>query len=276
MPFPLLRRAPRLVAGQQLTVAGQPVRLKVNARARRVSLRIDAKSREVVATAPSAKALAQAVAFAESRSVWIAAQLAALTAPVPFRPGAVIEVEGGPLRLERAAMRIRTRRVAATDDEPARLIASGDGEAFARAVERSLRAHSLERLSERTAVHCVALGVPCPPVAVMAARGRWGSCTPARAGAGARIRYNWRLILGPPEVLDYVAAHEVAHLVEANHGPRFWAVVERLYGEPRRARAWLRAEGGRLQAIGGYSSSGGGGGSLGGPPSAGARGGPPG
>ena len=90
----------------------------------------------------------------------------------------------------------------------------------------------------------------------MDARGRWGSCTPARkAGFAAsaqvgRIRYSWRLILAPYSVLDYVAAHECAHLVEANHGPNFWALVKDLVGEPKAHRAWLRAHGATLHAFG--------------------------
>lgn len=247
MPAP---SSARLGVGQMVSVAGHPVRLRVNARARRVSLRVDAAKREIVATAPSARALSDAVAFARSRAPWIAAQLAVLPPVMAFTPGAVISVQGAPLRLDPAAMRIATRRVQATADEPARLIASGQGEAYARAVERGLRAWALERLVERTVHHCAALGQPLPPVAVMAAKGRWGSCRPASARAPARIRYNWRLILGSPEALDYVAAHEVAHLLEANHSPAFWAVVKRLYGDPRRARAWLRAHGPALQAIG--------------------------
>jgi predicted metal-dependent hydrolase len=88
-----------------------------------------------------------------------------------------------------------------------------------------------------------------PSVAVMDARARWGSCTPEHRGAAARIRYSWRLILAPPWVADYVVAHECAHLIEANHGPRFWALVERLFGDPAPARKWLKAEGVGLHAL---------------------------
>ena len=73
---------------------------------------------------------------------------------------------------------------------------------------------------------------------------------PAQRGAGARIRYNWRLVLAPAMVLDYVAAHECAHLLEANHGPRFWALVQQLYGDLSPARAWLRTRGAELHAAG--------------------------
>ncbi len=244
-------RAPALKPGEVVDVAGWPVRLAVNARARRIGLRLHPGRREVVATAPSLRRLPEALAFARSRADWIAARLADLPPATAFHPGAVIEVAGRPCRLERAAMRIRPTLRPATGAEPARLIASGEGEAFARAVERGLRAEALARLTERTAVHCAALGQPLPALALQDARSRWGSCRATHAGAPASIRYAWRLVLAPPEVLDYVAAHECTHLLEANHGPQFWALVRRLYGDPSAARAWLKENGARLHAAGG-------------------------
>jgi len=86
---------------------------------------------------------------------------------------------------------------------------------------------------------------------IMDAKGRWGSCRPPIKGGPASIRYSWRLALAPFAVADYVAAHECAHLVELNHGPRFWAQVKALVGDERPHRTWLRAEGARLHAFGG-------------------------
>lgn len=246
----LFRTSPRLAAGDLIEVAGRPVRLAVHARARRVSLRLDAARREVVAVAPSQARLREAADFARSRAGWIAAHLDDLPAAVRFVPGAVLEVGGRPCRLERAAMRIRPRLVPATAFEPARLIAHGEDEAFSRAVLRALKAHALATLTERTAHYAARMAQPVPQVAVMDARARWGSCSPATRAAGARIRYVWRLILAPAFVLDYVAAHECAHLAEANHGPAFWAEVRRLYGDHRPARAWLKANGLTLHAMG--------------------------
>ena len=248
-------KAPRLQPGEVVQVAGCDVRLAVNARARHIGLRLDPSRREVVLTAPSARRLAEALAFAQSRADWIAARLADLPPVLAFVPGALIEVAGASCRLERAAMRIRPTLKSATTEEPARLVASGEGEAFARAVERALRTEAKARLAERTAAHCSSLGQPCPPMALQDARSRWGSCRAAHEGAAASIRYNWRLVLSPPEVLDYVAAHECAHLLEPNHGPRFWALVRRLYGDPSAARAWLKANGARLHAVGGEAAA---------------------
>jgi predicted metal-dependent hydrolase len=248
--FDSLKRKAKLVPGDLIEVAGRPVRLAVHARARRVSLRLDAAKREVVATAPSARRLAEAAAFAQSRREWIAARLDGLPQPLAFAPGAMIPLLGAHCRLERAAMRIKPRLIAATADDPARLLAYGQDDVYARGVERALRAHALAHLSERTAVHAGALGQPMPAVAIMDAKARWGSCRPGQRGAPGQIRYAWRLILTPPEVADYVAAHECAHLLEPNHGPGFWALVRELYGEHAPAQGWLRAHGARLHAVG--------------------------
>lgn len=232
-----------------ITVHGSPVRFKVNARARRISLRIDPKAREVAAVAPTARQLADALKFAQSRADWMAERLAALPVLRPLRPGMTIEVAGQPCRLERAAMRIAPRLIPATAEEPQRLVAYGSDEAFGRAAIRALKAEAEARLLERTGVHAAALRQPMPTVAVADAKGRWGSCKQAARGRPAAIRYSWRLILALPSVLDYVAAHEVAHLIEGNHGPRFWVLVDQLYGDHRAARRWLRTHGAAIQSV---------------------------
>ena len=237
----------------RLSVDGATIRLRVDARASRVSLRIDQIKREVVATAPTARRLPEAVAFARERAVWIAGQLVRLPDATRLHPGQSIEVLGASSQLEAGTG--RARLIGATTDQPMRIIAKED-DRFAATVVRLLKAEAKRILAERTAVHAHALGQPLPTVAVMDARGRWGSCTPARkVGFAAsaqvgRIRYSWRLILAPYAVLDYVAAHECAHLVEANHGPNFWALVKDLVGEPKVHRAWLRAHGATLHAFG--------------------------
>ena len=244
----------RYLDGDRIDVGGAAVRLKVSGRATRVSLRLDAARGEIVATAPSPRRLAEAAAFAASRHRWIAARMAELPRAAPFAPGAVIEVLGEPCRLVSAPGRSRWRP--ACGGAPLILSAAGEGDAFARAILRALKAEARRRLVERTEIHARSLERPMPVVAVTDARGRWGSCSPPRSrGFGAavevgRIRYSWRLLLGPPAVLDYVCAHECAHLIEANHSPRFWAVVRDLIGDARPHRAWLRAHGSRLHAVG--------------------------
>ena len=240
---------PTLNDGDRLDVAGSAVRLKVNPRARRVSLRLDRTRREIVATAPSPRRLPEAAAFARERAGWIAERLAELPQTAPLSPGQLIEVFGRPVRLEAGGG--RARWIEPVDGSTPRIVAMGEGEGFARAVILVIRKRAAEVLTERTAHYAGRLGAPMPKVSVADARSRWGSCKPGPGGTPGVIRYSWRLALAPFEVADYVAAHECAHLRELNHGPRFWAHVRDLVGDERRHRAWLRAEGARLHAFGG-------------------------
>ncbi|CAN5299139.1 M48 family metallopeptidase [soil metagenome] len=251
--LPLRARSPaprKLSSGECVQVGGHPVRLKVDGRAKRVSLRLDGAAREVIAIAPSLRRLPEALAFAHARIAWIDARLGALPHGVPFAPGVIIPVYGAPCRLERAAMRTTGRLVPATPDEPQRLVASGDGPAFSRAVERVLKRDALARLTALTQEMCDALALPLPALALGDAKGRWGSCrSPLRGDAGV-IRYSWRLICAPPNVQRYVAAHECAHLVHPNHAAGFWALNRRLDPAMDPARAWLKQNGADLHALG--------------------------
>jgi predicted metal-dependent hydrolase len=234
--------------GDRLEVAGAAVTLRVNRRARRVSLRLDRTRGEIVATAPSPRRLPEAAAFARERAGWIAQRIAELPDAEPVRPGMVLSVFGEPVVLERAGGRARWHPAA--QDQPARIAAMGEGEGYARAVILMLKRHAAAVLGDRTQTYAAMLGAPAPKVTIADAKGRWGSCRPGVGGGQASIRYSWRLALAPFEVADYVAAHECAHLLELNHGPRFWAHVRALVGEPKAHRAWLRAEGARLHAFG--------------------------
>jgi predicted metal-dependent hydrolase len=239
---------PRYADGQALDLGGLLVRLRVSARARRISLKVDRTRREAVATAPSARHLADAAAFARSRRAWLAERLAELPDEAEaLAAGDRLTVFGVPWRLRPDGRRPRLV------DDPAGpgpwLAGCGQGAVDPQLVARAVRREAAEVFDERTAFHCQVLAVPTPPVAVIDARTRWGSCTPARPDRGASIRLSWRLAFAPWAVADYVVAHECAHLLEANHGPRFWAVVRRLVGDPRAHRAWLRSHGGGLHEI---------------------------
>ena len=233
--------------GERLDVDGLAVRLTVNPRARRVCLRIDRARREAVAVAPTIARLADAATFAKSRRAWIAERLAALPAASRLGTAEPLVVFGALWSL--APDGRRPRLIAAGGGSPARLTGCGAGEVDGQLVVRAVKREALKVFRARAEAHCKALGVVVPPISVTDARTRWGSCTPARPGRAARVRLSWRLALAPFDVADYVIAHECAHLIEANHGPRFWTLVRALVGDERRHRAWLRAEGGRLHAF---------------------------
>jgi len=145
-----------LADGDRLEVAGTPVTLKVNRRARRVSLRLDRTRREIVATAPSPRRLPEAAAFARERAGWIAERIAELPDATPLYPGMVLQVFGEPVRLEAATG--RAKWIPAANGEPARITAMGEGEGYARAVILMLKKRAAAVLGERTEVYAAMLG----------------------------------------------------------------------------------------------------------------------
>jgi hypothetical protein len=240
-------RSAQFRPGERLDLGGLSVRLKVEPRARSIRLRIDRARREAVAIAPSARGLAEAARFADSHRDWIAARLAALTPPRSLAQDSIVTVFGRDWRLVPDGR--RPRLIVPPDTAPTRLHGCGDGAVDGQLVTRAVKREALAVFADRVQFHCAALGVAAPTPGLADARTRWGSCSPARRGRPASIRLSWRLAFAPFAVADYVAAHECAHLIEANHGPRFWALVETLVGDPRPHRAWLRAHGEGLHAL---------------------------
>jgi len=231
--------------GQRLSLeGGVQLRLSVNPRARRISIRIDARAGEAVAVAPSERRLAEAVAFAQSKADWIAERLSARPAGAALVPGAVIPFRGGTAILETTGGGGAARLVEGADG--VRIISGGDGEAFARRVTNLLKRTARDALTARTDVHLRALGQKPVTIGINDPTSRWGSCSPMSRS----IRYSWRVVMAPPEVLDYLAAHEVAHLIHADHSPAYWAVVHRLVGDHRPFRHWLKTHGADLHAVG--------------------------
>ncbi|MBG7616319.1 M48 family metallopeptidase [Brevundimonas sp. BAL450] len=236
---------PRPRHGEKLEIDGLRLRLSVNRRARRVSVRIDARAGEAVVTAPSERAMPQAIDFALSRRTWIAEHLAKRTDSAPFAPGAEILFGGRPVRLIASGNAAAARLVPEHPDGPA-IISGGEDDAFHRRVERLLRAEAKAALTARTQVHLERLDLKPVRVSIGDPASRWGSCSPHNRS----IRYSWRVVMAPPEVLDYLAAHEVAHLVHADHSPAYWSVVHGLVGDHRPFRKWLRDHGPALHAAG--------------------------
>jgi predicted metal-dependent hydrolase len=209
------------------------VRLRRHRQARRYTLRIHAVTREVVLTMPPRGSIREARAFAEKHGGWIAARLKRLPEALVFADGNVVPLRGLDHRIvhrrgERGAVWIE----AGFDGE--RLLCVAGAEPFiARRISDYLKAAS-RRAAD-------ALGVDVRRVSIRDQASRWGSCSTTGV-----LSYSWRLILAPRYVLDYLAAHEVAHLVEMNHSHRFWRAVERICPHVERAKTWLDAHGSDL------------------------------
>ena len=230
--------------GQRLPLDGIAARLSVNPRARRLSIRIDARAGEAVLIAPSERKLPDVVAFARTKAEWMRQRLAERPHGTPLAPGGVVDLFGRPTRLTATGGAGAARL---TEDAEGPMIASGgEGEAFARRVENLFKRLARETLQARTDVHLRALGQRPVRMSIADPKSRWGSCSPHNRS----IRYSWRVIMAPPAVIDYLAAHEVAHLVHADHSPAYWSVVQRLVGDHRPHRKWLRDNGPALHAVG--------------------------
>jgi predicted metal-dependent hydrolase len=218
-----------------------PVEIRGVRGARRMRLRLDEKRGVLKLTGPLRMNRRAALAWAVEQRQWVAAQLGAMLPAEPFVPGSTIPLEGRDVRLEWDAA---ARRSPILDGD--RLTSGGPQDGFARRIETFLKRRALEKLSEETAEIARRAGVTLRAVAVGDAGTRWGSCS-----SSGRIRYSWRLILAPPEVRRYVVAHEVAHLVHMDHGPKFKALERELFeADADSARLLLRRIGSRLKRIG--------------------------
>ena len=209
-----------------------PLTLRKSARARRISLRISQLDGRVTLTYPQGVAETEALNFAQQKEGWIRQHLQERPDPAVVQFGQSLPIEGTQRRIVPA----QGRRVELGTDE----IAVPQG-AEARRLARFLKELARDRLTGACDDYAAMLGRPYSSLTMRDTRSRWGSCSSAGG-----LMFSWRLILAPPEVLHYVAAHEVAHLAEMNHSPAFWAQVERIFGPYKEPRRWLRDHGAEL------------------------------
>lgn len=222
-----------------------PVRLVRHAQARRYTMRVRAATREVVLTMPPRGTVREAKIFAERHGRWIATRLGRLPEATPFAPGAVIPLRGVPHRVVHRHG-IRGTVWAEVDADGAHLLCvAGELAHLARRIGDFLKREARRDFETASRKYLAALGVTAKRVTVRDPSSRWGSCS-----ANGALSYSWRLVLAPPYVLDYLAAHEVAHLVEMNHSRRFWRIVTRICPAMAQAKAWLDAHGTGLHRYG--------------------------
>ena len=218
-----------------------PIEIVRNARARRARLSVDSATGRVRLVLPPRAPLRAALAWAEDKSDWIAAQRARLPTPIPFVAGAEIPFEDGVLTIAWDAD--APRRVERVGDV---LRCGGSEEGLSRRVGLWLKREALRVLSAETAEFAARAGVEVTTVAVGDPRTRWGSCA-----ASGTIRYSWRLILMPAWVRRSTVAHEVAHRLHMNHSAQFHRVVAVLdETDPDESRRWLRRHGAERHWVG--------------------------
>ena len=214
-------------------------------RARRISLKVRNADREVHVVVPGIRAFKKAQSFAREQRDWIDVQLESLPAPQPFVAGEEILYQGQKFRLVSPPGRGRPRIDPA---EQKIVVPSPDAESFSGRVRRLLIREARAELEAASHHYADKLGKRVGKVSVRDTASRWGSCI-TRGGEG-HISYSWRLICAPPFVLEYVAAHECAHMIEANHSQAFWDVCDSIFDEVKPAKKWLRDNGPVLHAVG--------------------------
>jgi len=224
-----------------LDIFGQavPLRVRRHARARRLILRLDEKTGGAIVTIPARTAIRDGIDMARRKSAWIAAQLKRQATSVRFAPGISL-----PLRGEAHTVRHNPdgRGVICANLD---ILVSGRPEHFARRLVDWLKAQARADITARTQAKAHHIDQCIARITVRDTRSRWGSC-----GAQGQLNFSWRLVLAPTFVLDYVVAHEVAHLRHHNHGADFWTLTDSLCERMGEAKAWLSTHGKDLHRYG--------------------------
>ena len=221
---------------ERIEIDGMPVALRRSARARRMTLRVARTGGDVSLTVPAGTALSDARRFATAQAGWIARQVAAAPDLRRVVVGGTVPVLGAEVPVTAGDGRA-ARWTGATVTVPDDARAGPRVKALLREMARSHVVPAVER-------HAAGLGRPFGRVTLRDTTSRWGSCT-----SNGDLMFSWRLVMAPAEVLDYVAAHEVAHLAHMDHSPAFWSCVGRLMPGYAPRRAWLRRHGAALHAI---------------------------
>lgn len=217
-----------------------PVRVRVDGRAKRISIKVEKVGGLVILTAPTEKALPEARRFMSTRTNWIAARRAAMHTRLPFEHGAETPFLGRMRRIEHAPDAADPARI-----DGDRLVIAGRKAKIADAVQKFMKVEAKRRLESAAHDHAAKIGRSVANVSVRDQKTRWGSCA-----ASGRLSFSWRLVMAPESVLSYVAAHEVAHLKHMHHGPAFWRLVAKLDPDWEAAEAWLKEDGPSLRRYG--------------------------
>ncbi len=250
---------------------GCNVELRRSSRATRFSLKVSHTERTAILTLPNRGRLEDANSFLSRHAEWLRKQLARLPEPVPFTDGAIVPLRGemhclkflgvqrhqGVVWVEKAdaAQDYNTAPLGFADwrsvsfssytERLPCLCISGEPDHAPRRFSDWLRGQVRKDLSASVEKHAKTLKCTPKRIAIRDQATRWGSCSTT-----GTLSFSWRLIFAPPFVLDYVAAHEVAHLIEMNHGPRFWRLVRDAAPAMQKARIWLKTYGGDLHRFG--------------------------
>lgn len=221
------------------------IRLKANPRAQRYLLRLPADQSGPVLTVPKGGNLARAEHFARQHIDWLVERLQDRPDHIAFRAGDKVPLRGEEhIIVPTGKLRGLVSTGQTADGLPALLVPGADDH-MPRKVTAWLKEQARADLTRCAEEHARTIGAKIAAISVRDTRSRWGSCA-----SNGRLSFSWRLVLAPPDILDYVAAHEVAHLKEMNHSARFWRLCEQLAPQTPSARQWLKDNGRHLHGFG--------------------------
>ena len=249
MPFGLLTsrtlKKPSPVEERLHVVAGRslPLRIVENRRARRLTLRIDTGGRGLRITVPPGVARREVDRFLNRHQDWLEQRLAKVPRRPNVRPGIKLPIRGVPHRIVHEPGTRGTVTASKKTGEPL-LIVHGEREHLSRRITDFLKRQAKRDIEALVEKHTTTIRKRAKAIRYRDTVSRWGSCT-----SEGNLSFSWRIMMAPPAVIDYLVAHEVAHLKEMNHGAKFWTLCENLCPETERCRAWLKRNGGALQAI---------------------------
>lgn len=264
--------------GLRLTEVDCPLQLRRSRRATRFSLKVSYTERVAILTVPYHVRVEEAGGFLSRHMDWLKRQIDRLPKPVPFTHGSIIPLRGQPHKIHlvgpgrhQAVVWVEAANSVAVAVQPLvlasatpcnkyappfqtfandtrdlpRICVSGEERHGPRRLADWLRSEAKTDLLKRVEHHGGELGCNPKRISVRDQSSRWGSCS-----SSGTLCFSWRLIFAPTFVLDYVAAHEVAHLREMNHSQRFWRLVRQTMPDMQRARAWLKQNGAELHRFG--------------------------
>ena len=236
---------PPLDVVRDIEVAGKvlPLTIRQNARATRMTLRIEPGGRALKLTVPEGLPEREVSAFLTRHQGWLMTKLARFSGESELEDGGTILVRGVAHRIERTG-RLRGLTEALVIGEEAVLRVGGAEEHLRRRIADYLKKEARSELERLVAVYAGRTGSRARSLSLKDTRSRWGSCS-----AEGDLSFSWRIAKAPPKVIAYLAAHEVAPLQDMNHGPRVWALCESLCPETKDARHWLKRNGTMLHAI---------------------------
>jgi predicted metal-dependent hydrolase len=241
----LSRPQPSPVEEREHVVAGRtlPLRIVENERARRLTLRIDAGGQGLRISVPPGLRRGEVENFLARHQGWLEQRLAKLPDRPQVRPGIRVPLRGVPHLIVHEPGRRGTVLLDEGETGPV-MIVHGDRLHLPRRIADFLKREAKREIEALVLKHTLVVGRRARAIRYKDTSSRWGSCT-----ADGNLSFSWRIMMAPAPVINYLVAHEVAHLKEMNHGPKFWKLCRELCPDTDRCKDWLKRNGGALQAI---------------------------